>query len=159
MPSTPDPSPRPSPRLLLVLVGIVAVALNLRPAVATLGPMLADIQHDLALGGAASGLLTALPALCFASFGAIAAWLGGRLGPRRVTMAAMVALAAGLALRGLARGELVFFAASVVALGGIAVANVLVPVLVRLYFPDRIGEAMGIYSMALSAGTALPAAV
>lgn len=159
MPSTPRPGPRPTTRLLFVLLGIVAVALNLRPAVASLGPLLADIQRDLRIGGAASGLLTALPTLCFASFGAVAASLGGRLGPRRVTMAAMVALAAGLALRGLARGELVFFAASVVALGGIAVANVLVPVLVRLYFPDRIGEAMGIYSMALSAGTALPAAV
>jgi CP family cyanate transporter-like MFS transporter len=141
------------------MIGIVAVALNLRPAVTSLGPLLADVQRGLRLGGAASGLLTALPTLCFAAFGAIAAGRGARIGPRRITMAAMVVLAAGLAARGVAGGELVFFAASVVALGGIAVANVLVPVLVRQYFPDRIGEAMGVYSMALSAGTAVPAAI
>src|SRR3954452_20295973 len=159
MPATPSQPDPHSHRRLLVMIGIVAVALNLRPAVTSLGPLLADVQRGLRLGGAASGLLTALPTLCFAAFGAIAAGLGARIGPRRITIAAMVVLAAGLAARGVAGGELVFFVASVVALGGIAVANVLVPVLVRQYFPDRIGEAMGVYSMALSAGTAVPAAI
>src|SRR3954452_16718050 len=159
MPATPSQPDPHSHRRLLVMIGIVAVALNLRPAVTSLGPLLADVQRGLRLGGAASGLLTALPTLCFAAFGAIAAGLGARIAPRRITIAAMVVLAAALAARGVAGGELVFFVASVVALGGIAVANVLVPVLVRQYFPDRIGEAMGVYSMALSAGTAVPAAL
>jgi CP family cyanate transporter-like MFS transporter len=144
---------------LLPLFGIAAVAFNLRPLVTSVGPFLGEIQADLGLGGAATGALTALPVLCFAAFGALAPRLASRFGARRVVAASMLVVAAGLAARSLAPDETTFFLASAVALGGVAASNVLVPVLVRQFYPDRIGTVTGLYSMVLSVGTALSAAV
>lgn len=70
----------------------------------------------------------------------------------------MVAIAAGLLLRPFAGGTPGFLAASALALMGIAVSNVLMPVIVKRYFPDRVGSMTGLYSMALALGTALAAA-
>jgi CP family cyanate transporter-like MFS transporter len=144
---------------LLPLVGIVAVAFNLRPVVTSVGPFLGEIQDDLGLSGALTGALTALPVLCFAAFGAVSPRLAARFGARRVVAASMVVVAAGLAARALAPDRATFFLASGVALAGVAASNVLVPVLVRQYFPDKIGTVTGLYSMVLSVGTALSAAI
>jgi CP family cyanate transporter-like MFS transporter len=71
----------------------------------------------------------------------------------------MAAVTAGLALRPFAGSTAPFLAASALALAGIAVANVLMPVIVKRYFPDRVGPVTGLYSMGLSLGTALAAAL
>lgn len=71
----------------------------------------------------------------------------------------MVAIALGLALRPLAGGTATFLAATMLALAGIAVSNVLMPVVVKHWFPDRVGSMTGLYSMALALGTAGAAAV
>ena len=52
-----------------------------------------------------------------------------------------------------------FLAASALALMGIAVSNVLMPVIVKRWFPDRVGSMTGLYSMALALGTSAAAAV
>jgi CP family cyanate transporter-like MFS transporter len=71
----------------------------------------------------------------------------------------MAAIASGLLLRPLSGNTPVFLVTSALALAGIAVSNVLMPVIVKRYFPDRVGTVTGIYSMALSLGTAVAAAV
>ncbi len=42
---------------------------------------------------------------------------------------------------------------------GIAVSNVLMPVIVKRWFPDRVGSMTGLYSMALALGTSAAAAI
>jgi CP family cyanate transporter-like MFS transporter len=71
----------------------------------------------------------------------------------------MALITGGLLLRPFAGGTPAFLDASALALAGIAVSNVLMPVIVKRYFPDRMGPVTGVYSMALSLGTALAAAV
>jgi CP family cyanate transporter-like MFS transporter len=71
----------------------------------------------------------------------------------------MAAIATGLLIRPYAGGAAGFLAASALALMGIAVSNVLMPVIVKQWFPDRVGSMTGLYSMALALGTALAAAV
>lgn len=70
----------------------------------------------------------------------------------------MAAIFTGLILRPFAGGTVGFLAASALALMGIAVSNVLMPVIVKRYFPDRIGSMTGLYSMALALGTSIAAA-
>ncbi|WP_309058070.1 MFS transporter, partial [Streptomyces sp.] len=93
-----------------------------------------------------------------AVFGITAPRLARRFGPAAVVCAGMAAIFAGLALRPLATGTAAFLAASALALMGIAVSNVLMPVIVKRYFPDRIGSMTGLYSMALALGTSVAAA-
>ncbi|TLQ46743.1 CynX/NimT family MFS transporter [Streptomyces marianii] len=144
--------------LRLVLAGLVLAALNLRPAITSLGALLEEVQEGLRMSGSVAGVLTAVPPLCFAVFGLTAPRLARRFGPAAVVCAGMVAVTAGLALRPFAGGTAAFLAASALALMGIAVSNVLMPVIVKRWFPDRIGSVTGLYSMALSLGTAVAAA-
>ncbi len=164
-PATPQTGPHGAapvvPRWVVPLLaaGLLVAALNLRPAIAALGPLLKEVRSDLGMSGAVAGLLTSVPGLCFAVFGSLAPRLARRRGPAPVVLAGMVAITAGLALRPFAGGTVSFLAASALALAGIAVSNVLMPVVVKRWFPGRIGSMTGLYSMGLALGTAGAAAV
>ncbi|MFI9240996.1 CynX/NimT family MFS transporter [Streptomyces sp. NPDC053086] len=143
----------------LVVVGIVLSALNLRPAITSLGALLEEVRDGLGMSGSVAGLLTSVPPLCFAVFGVTAPRLARRFGPAAVVCAGMAAITAGLLIRPYVGNTAGFLAASALALMGIAVSNVLMPVIVKRWFPDRVGSMTGLYSMALALGTSLAAAV
>ena len=143
----------------LLVLGIVLSALNLRPAITSLGALLEEVRDGLGMSGSVAGLLTSVPPLCFAVFGVMAPRLARRFGAGAVVCAGMAAIATGLLIRPYAGGTAGFLAGSALALMGIAVSNVLMPVIVKHWFPDRVGSMTGLYSMALALGTALAAAV
>lgn len=143
----------------LLVLGIVLSALNLRPAITSLGALLEEVRDGLGMSGTVAGVLTSVPPLCFALFGVMAPRLARRFGPGAVVCGGMVAIAAGLLLRPYAGSTAGFLAASALALMGIAVSNILMPVIVKRWFPDRVGSMTGLYSMALALGTASAAAV
>ncbi|MFE0426645.1 CynX/NimT family MFS transporter [Streptomyces sp. NPDC058953] len=142
----------------LVMVAVVLAALNLRPAITSLGALLEEVRTGLGMSGTVAGLLTSVPAVTFAVFGIAAPRLARRHGPAAVVCAGLAAIAAGLLLRPFAGGTPGFLAATALALVGIAVSNVLMPVIVKRYFPDRVGTMTGLYSMALAIGTSVAAA-
>ncbi|MEU6450872.1 CynX/NimT family MFS transporter [Streptomyces sp. NPDC046979] len=142
----------------LLILGIVLAALNLRPAITSLGALLEEVRDGLGMSGSVAGLLTSVPPLCFAVFGVMAPRLARRFGPGAVVCAGMAAITAGLLIRPYAGGTAGFLAATALALMGIAVSNVLMPVIVKRYFPDRVGSMTGLYSMALAFGTSVAAA-
>ncbi|MFF5299310.1 CynX/NimT family MFS transporter [Streptomyces sp. NPDC013161] len=143
----------------LFVVGIVLAALNLRPAITSLGALLEEVRDGLGMSGSVAGLLTSVPPLCFALFGVMAPRLARRFGPAAVVCAGMVLITAGLLVRPYIGGTTGFLVGSALALMGIAVSNVLMPVIVKRWFPDRVGSMTGLYSMALALGTASAAAV
>lgn len=137
---------------VLVLVAILLLSVNLRPAAVSVGPVLDELRDGLGMGPASAGLLTSLPVLSFAVFGALAPGAARRLGPHRVTLLALLAVVVGLAARAVVRQEWAFLLLSLVATAGMAMANVLIPSLVRLHFPDRIGLMTGLYTTMLAVG-------
>ncbi|KOU26147.1 MULTISPECIES: CynX/NimT family MFS transporter [unclassified Streptomyces] len=162
--TTPDRQP-PAPAHVaptwlgpVLIVGIVLAALNLRPAITSLGALFEETRTGLGMSGTVAGLITSVPALCFAVFGVTAPRLSRRFGPAAVVCAGMAAVATGLLIRPFATGAAGFLAASALSLAGIALTNVLLPVIVKRYFPDRVGTMTGLYSMSLAAGTSLAAA-
>ncbi|MGV9244252.1 CynX/NimT family MFS transporter [Streptomyces sp. NPDC003710] len=142
----------------VLVVGIVLTALNLRPAITSLGSLLEEVRDGLGMSGSLAGLLTSVPPLCFAVFGVTAPRLARRFGAAAVVCAGMAAITAGLVIRPYAGSTAGFLAASALALMGIAVGNVLMPVIVKRWFPDRVGSMTGLYSMALALGTSTAAA-
>ncbi|MEU9502044.1 MFS transporter [Streptomyces sp. NPDC048196] len=143
----------------IVIAGLVLAALNLRPAITSLGALLEEVRDGLGMSGTLAGLLTSVPPLCFAVFGFAAPRLARRWGPGAIVCAGMAAIAVGVVVRPYAGGTGGFLAASALALAGIAVSNVLMPVVIKSWFPDRVGPLTGLYSMALALGTSLAAAV
>ncbi|MDG4663574.1 MFS transporter [Mycobacterium sp. 236(2023)] len=142
----------------LLAVAVVLTALNLRPAVTSIATVLGDMRAELSVSATWAGLVTTMPALCFAGAGFAAPWLAARIGLGRTISTAMVALTAGLALR-VAGGPHLVIGATLVACAGIALANVLIPVVIKSSFPARIGLMTGIYTAALQGGGALGSAV
>lgn len=136
----------------LVVVGLVVLALNLRPAAVSIGPVLDEIRRGVAMGSTTAGVLTMLPVLCFAGFGYLAPWVGRTFGVHRVMLASLLLTVAGLGLRAVATSSMTFLAATVPALAGMATANVLIPSLVKQHFPDRIGAMTALYTTALAVG-------
>jgi len=67
-----DPAVSAARRTALVVVGLVLLSFNLRPAAVSVGPVLEEVRDGLALSGPEAGLLTSLPVLAFAVFGALA---------------------------------------------------------------------------------------
>jgi CP family cyanate transporter-like MFS transporter len=139
-------------RTTLVLAGLVLLSFNLRPAAVSVGPVLAEVRRGLGLSGPEAGLLTSLPVLAFAVFGGIAPTFARRAGIHRALAASLVAVVVGLGGRAAVHDGTAFLALSAVALAGMATANVLIPSLVKLHFPDRIGRATATYTTALALG-------
>ncbi|GHC51723.1 CynX/NimT family MFS transporter [Streptomyces flavofungini] len=139
-------------------LGVVLLALNLRPALVAVSPLADTIRDDSGMSAAATSLLTALPLLCFGLLAPVAPRLGRRLGTERALLATMALICAGTALRML-DSVVALFTGTVVIGAGIAVANVLLPGLIKRDFPGRAGLMTGLYSMSLFGGAALAAGV
>lgn len=133
-------------------------AANLRPAVTSAGSLLPELRELTGLTAAASGLLTSLPPICFGLFGLVGARLGRRYGVAPTLVGAMVLTAVALVARVLVPSPAPLLLGTVAALAGMATGNVLLPVVVKRWFPDRVGAATGWYSVGLALGTAVAAA-
>nr|WP_233515041.1 MFS transporter [Marinitenerispora sediminis] len=142
----------------LLVAGVGLAAINLRTAVTSLGPLLSEVTGSLGMSGTLAGLLTTLPVLCFAAFGACTPALIRRFGEHHVLLAALCALTLGLGTRVLVDNAWAFLALSALALSGGAVGNVLLPTLVKQHFPSRVGAMTTLYTTALAVGTTAAAA-
>ncbi len=152
-------APRTSPvgRLLLGL-SFMLIALNLRALFPSLSALLPEVMAGTGTGPALASVMTTLPVLCLGVFSFAAAPVARRLGMERTVLLALGAVAAGTALRGWATVP-ALLGGGVLAGAGIAFGNVLLPSLVKRDFPDRIALLTGLYSMSLSAGAAVAAAL
>ncbi|GAB3319700.1 MFS transporter [Geodermatophilus aquaeductus] len=148
------PAAPPGGRLLLAAV--LLTALNLRAAIAAVGPVLDDVRGDLGLSAAAAGLLTTLPVLCFALLAPACAALGRRSGPGPAVLGSLVLLALAQGVRVL-DGPPVLLAGTFLAGAAMTVGNVLLPGVVK-GFGRRAGTVTGLYTAALVAGAAAGAA-
>ena len=140
-----------------VAAAVVLVALNLRPSVVGVGPLLAEIRADEALSATAAGVLTALPVLCFGLLAPVAPRLARRIGIERALLAALVVLIAGCVVRALP-SAVALFGGTVLIGAAIASGNVLMPALVKRDFAHRTGAMTAAYSASISVGGALGAA-
>ena len=138
------------------MTAIVLLALNLRTLVASLPPLLTDVRADLGLSGLAAGLLTTLPVLAFGAFAPLAPRLTRRVSIERVLLACALLTATAAGLRG-AGGWVPLFAGCALAGLAVALAQAVLPVLIRLRHPEITGLLTGAYSMSLTLGAALAA--
>ncbi|MGY1727327.1 MFS transporter [Geodermatophilus sp. SYSU D01062] len=149
--------PAASPGGRLLLAAVLLTALNLRGAIAAVGPVLDDVRADLGLSAAAAGLLTTLPVLCFALLAPAAAAAGRRVGAGAAVLGSLVLLAVAQGLRVL-DGAPVLLAGTFLAGAAMTVGNVLLPAVVKAGFGRRAGTVTGLYTAALVAGAAAGAA-
>lgn len=146
-------------RRLLALAGIILVVLNLRPAITSLSPIYDQIGKDLPLTATVLGVLGMLPPLGFALFGSLTPRLILKLGLERSLLFSMVLVCVGQGIRSFTNDIWLFGLTSVVSLAGIGIGNVLLPPVIKSYFPDRIGLVTSIYASVIAVSAALPSLV
>lgn len=157
MPQTAVQTSRPI-RQGLLLAGIVLIAVNLRPSLAAVGPLVAEIRAATGLSHAALGLLTTLPLLAFGCVSALTPVVTRRLGIEGALAMALVLLGLGTAVR-VSPSVTLLFAGTAVLGVGIALGNVLLPALVKRDFAEHSGPLTSLYSSAMGLGAALAAGV
>jgi MFS transporter, CP family, cyanate transporter len=146
--------PRRRHEITLLVVAVAAAGLNLRTAITSLPPLFPDLQTQLHLSSATLSLLAATPVICFGVVSAFTAWLNRRYGEEMILLVALILLTAGLLLRGVAPGVMLF-PGTALAASAIAVLNVLLSSMAKRRWPERAGLLLGIYLTMLSAGAIL----
>ncbi|MFJ7499699.1 CynX/NimT family MFS transporter [Serratia grimesii] len=145
---------------LLLICGIMLVAANLRAALTSVGPLLEQIQQQLALSATSAGLLNSLPLILFAVLSPVTPGLAKRMGIERTLGMALLLLVTGIVLRSLPQTGMLWLG-SVLIGAAIAFANVVLPTLVKRDFPQRAAAMIAGYAavMSLVAATASGLAV
>jgi CP family cyanate transporter-like MFS transporter len=139
-------------------IGILLIAVNLRVAFVSVGPLLIEISTDLGWSSSAAGLLTGLPLIAFAAFSPAAPGFARRLGLNRALWGSLLLLAAGTLARSVPVDGAIWGGTALLGVG-VAFLNVLLPSLVKRDCPDRISQVTGLYTAVQGAVAAMGAAV
>ncbi|HEX6460569.1 MAG TPA: MFS transporter [Thermoleophilaceae bacterium] len=138
------------------MLAVLATALNLRMAVASVPPLLDELRSSVPLSGTAAGALTTLPVVCMAFGATFVPRLSRRLGHELPLVLVGLAMAAGIVVR-VIPGVAALYIGTTIAGIGIALGNVLVPSLVKRDFHERAGFMTGVYTMAIGTSAGLAA--
>ena len=141
---------------LILGVGIAITAVNMRAAIGAVSPLLETIREDTGLSTTVAGLITTLPVVCFGLLSGIAPRLARRFGIDLMIWLTMAGLTAGIVVR-LAEPVFLLFLGTVIIGASIALANVLVPAVIKRDFPERTGLMTGIYTMGIAIGGSVAA--
>lgn len=145
-------------RAPMVAAGVFLLAVCLRPAITSVGPLLERIGVEENLGEGAQGVLGAIPLLAFAAISPFVHRLAGRTGIERTVVISLVVLGLGMLLRS-GPGDLTLWVGTAVVGAAIAVGNVLGPALVKRDFAGRVSRAMGFYTAFITGAAATASAV
>lgn len=143
---------------LALILGVVLIAANLRAPITSVGPLVSYIRDDLGISNTLAGMITTLPLLAFALFSPFAPNLANKYGTRLTIFSSIIFLTIGITIRSVAGSIGLFLGTAIIGLA-ISVCNVLLPSLVKLDFPDKIGTMTGIYTVSMNAFGAIASGV
>ncbi len=143
---------------ILLLAGIVLIAINLRPALAGVGPLIGFIRDSTGLSNTLLGLLTTLPLLAFGVISMLTPLFTKRFGIEGTLAISLFMLTVGILLR-VIPADLALFGGTLLLGIAIALGNVLLPSLVKRDFPNYTGIMTSVYSSMLGVGATLAAGV
>ena len=144
-------------RSAALLLLVVAVTLNLRPILTSIGPLLEEIRLGTGIGYQQAALLTALPVLCMGLVPLLQPWLRRWLSEQGALLLGLGAIGLACFWRLLLGSGPALIGSAVLAGLGVAFVQALMPGLVNRWFARRLVLAMGVYSAALMSGGGLAA--
>ncbi len=142
----------------LLIAGILLVAVNLRPALASVGPLIGDIRQATNLSNSMLGLLTTIPLLAFGVISTLTPLFTRRYGIGGTLLGAMALLAAGAGLRSVPAIAALYLGTVFVGIA-IAFGNVLLPSLVKRNFSANSGFVTSLYSSGMGLGASMAAGI
>jgi CP family cyanate transporter-like MFS transporter len=142
----------------LAIAGLLLLGLNLRPALATIGPLLDLIQPATGLSSTGASLLTVLPIVAMGIFSMAGGALRRLLGERGGISLGVALVALACLLRALPLDGVAMLGTALLAGIGIALVQALLPATIKRRHPDQVGRMMGLYTTSIMGGAAIAAA-
>lgn len=156
-----DPAPpRPQARgaTWLLIAALFVLALNLRPAMAAVGPLLDLIETATGMSSTIASLLTTLP-VAMIGVGVLAIRpLRRLLGERKGILLGAVLIGLASLARAAVTGAAGLIASAVAVGIGVGLVQALAPVVIKRAFPDKFGTVTGLYTTGIMGGAAVAAA-
>lgn len=140
----------------LGILAVATMAVILRPAATSIGPVLDELQKGLGLSAGVAGALTALPCFSFALIGLVANRLVPKFGLVGALLLASGLVSVGTLARVFTGSWAVFLVLSFMALAGMAIGNILLPAFIKSSFPASSARMSTVYTAALALGALLP---
>lgn len=129
----------------LLVAAILLVAVNLRPAITSVGPLIGTIRDDIGLSNWNVALLTSLPLIAFMLISPIAPKIANKLTSERALLLGLFILVIGIILRSISLMFFLFFGTFLVGFG-IAICNVLLPSIIKDKFPFKVAIMTSLYT-------------
>lgn len=139
----------------LLLLALVAAAVNLRPGITSLAPLIERIAQELSLSRGFISLTTALPVLCMGLLAPLAPRLAVRFGLERTITLCLGAIAVALTLRLVSHSSTLLVGSAVLLGAAIAIAGPLLSGFIKRHFVDRMGQVLAWYSLSMAVGGAI----
>lgn len=140
--------------LFILLVGIILIGANLRAPLTSVGSLIPVIRDDLGVSNAVVGTITTIPLIAFAFVSPFAPKIANRFGMKRTILVSMLILVIGIILRSMT-GVVTLFSGTVLIGVGISFGNVLIPGLIKISFPLKIGLITAFYAVSMNLFAAL----
>ena len=140
-----------------LMISVVLVALNLRPSMAAVGPLLSSIRGDVPLSFSSAALLTMLPVMTMGLAMFFGMGLAKRFGEHRSIVLSLLVIGLATLSRLFLDSALELIVSAIAAGIGIAMIQALMPALVKSRFSDNVSLFMGLYVTAIMGGAALAA--
>jgi CP family cyanate transporter-like MFS transporter len=129
----------------LALAAVALLAINLRTAVSSISPVIGFIQENISLPIVTIGLLGVAAPLSFALASSLSYRPARFMGVEKTLTLTVFMIITGHLLRAFAWDSTALFFGSLLSLLGMGIGNVLLPVFVRKYFPNRVGIISSFY--------------
>ncbi|WP_339480458.1 CynX/NimT family MFS transporter [Pseudomonas sivasensis] len=140
-----------------LMISVVLVALNLRPSMAAVGPLLSSIRGDVPLSFSSAALLTMLPVMTMGMAMFFGMGLAKRFGEHRSILLSLLVIGVATLSRLFLDSALELIVSAIAAGIGIAMIQALMPALIKSRFSDNVSMFMGLYVTAIMGGAALAA--
>uniref|UniRef100_UPI003C7A81C7 cyanate transporter n=1 Tax=Pseudomonas veronii TaxID=76761 RepID=UPI003C7A81C7 len=140
-----------------LMISVVLVALNLRPSMAAVGPLLASIRGEVPLSFSSAALLTMLPVMTMGLAMFFGMGLAKRFGEHRSIAVSLLVIGVATLSRLLLDSALELIVSAIAAGVGIAMIQAVMPALIKSRFSADVSLFMGLYVTAIMGGAALAA--
>ena len=143
---------------ILIILGVIFLSLILRTPITSVGAIVGPLKSILDINNTVAGFITTIPLIAFAIFSPMVAKFSNKAGLEKTLLSSAVIISIGLGLR-FYINTYVFFITTFIIGVGITVGNVLLPGLVKKYYPEKIGIMTGFYAVVMNIGAAVAAGI
>ena len=143
---------------ILIILGVIFLSLILRTPITSVGAIVGPLKSILDINNTVAGFITTIPLIAFAIFSPMVAKFSNKAGLEKTLLLSAVIISIGLGLR-FYINTYVFFITTFIIGVGITVGNVLLPGLVKKYYPEKIGIMTGFYAVVMNIGAAVAAGI